>query len=216
MKHKWLTYFVFTFFAALVFLFFILRLQPVYIPSIEHDGIIPGSVEAPVITFVNPARGPEKAPVTIIEYGDFECPHCKDMAIAIDLARAQFPNRIRHIWKHFPNEGAHPHAISAAIAAQCAHRQGAFWPFHDAVYERQSFLSDGQYTQIAKDLGIDAEAFNACFHSRDTLPIVQNDLNEALGLGLSATPTIYINGIRHVGVIAPETLILYVQEALGR
>ena len=191
MKHRWLTLLIVAVLSVLIFVLFSLRLRPIEIPDFSQDETIT-SVEQPTITFVNPSKGPADASVTIIEYGDFQCSACADILPTLDAVQKTFPNEVRIVWKNFPNESLHEHATPAAIAAHCAARQGRFWDYHDQLFARQELLSDVQYKQIARELDLDVDRFENCYQSRDTLPIVQKDFEEALGLGLSATPALYI------------------------
>lgn len=200
--------------ACVVFVFFWIRLQPIEIPKIERNDIAPGTVDAPTVTFVNPSRGALSPKVTIIEYGDFECDACALLNTSIEAVLEKYPDDVKHVWKDLPNESAHPLATPAAIAAHCADQQGRFWEYHDELFERQTFLSESQLSQIAFDLELDTDAWSNCYASRDTLPIVRKDYEEGLGLGLIATPTVFIGDDHYVGAISTNDLMSYVEQAL--
>lgn len=106
-----------------------------------------------------------------------------------------------------PNESTHELATPTAIAAHCADRQGMFWQYHDALFERQPYLSETQFTQIATDIGLDVEKFQTCYDARDTLPIVKKDYEEGLALGITSTPTLYIGDQTLVGAVTTQDLI---------
>lgn len=125
-----------------------------------------------------------------------------------------YPDQVRLVWKDLPNESAHPLATPAAIAAHCADRQGAFWEYHDALFARQSVLSEAVFTQIAQEIGLDTEKFQNCHDSRDTLPIVKKDYEEALALGLTATPTLFVGEEVFVGAVTLADLQEAVENAL--
>ena len=112
-----------------------------------------------------------------------------------------------------PNESVHPLATPAAIAAHCADRQGRFSTYIQELFNRQAILSEDHLRQIAQDVGLNMSAFQTCYDSRDTLPIVKKDYQEGLALGLTATPTLFINGERLVGAVTLDELIQYVERA---
>lgn len=200
---------------AIVFLFFALRLRPVEIPSLSSNDIEAGTVEAPVVSFVNPARGSESPKVIIIEYGDFQCEACRTLGDSIEVVLRTYPEDVRHIWKDMPNESAHELATPAAIAAHCADEQGGFWPYHDMLFEQQAYLTENQFAVIAETIGLDVNAWTSCYEQRDTLGIVKRDFEEALGLGLIATPTIYVNDEQYVGAISTEELVRLIEKELA-
>lgn len=215
MHNRWLPFLTIGFLSIIVFIFFWYRNQPVNIPEPTLGQDI-AAVEEPTITFVNPQKGAEEPTVTIIEYGDFECGPCKTLATSLDVVARTYPDDVRIVWKNLPNESIHPLAIPAAIAAHCADRQGAFWTFHDAVFERQSFLTETNIASIAEEIGLDTDQFNACTESQDTLPLIQKDFEEGLGLGLTSTPSLYINGELIIGAITTQELLDRVEDELAR
>ena len=216
MKHPWLTLLTISFITILTFFFYSQRLRPIEIKMRQDQIIQPGSIEKPTVTFVNPSIGPEEAKVTIIEFGDFKCEACREVGRSIKAVLERFPEEVRFVWKHLPNESAYPLSTPAAIAAQCAHQQQRFFDYYDLLFERQTFLSEQQFLQIAQDLELDVDSFEKCYQSRDTLPIVRKDYEEALGLGLIATPTIYVNDDNYVGALSTTELTDYVQAALNK
>ena len=104
------------------------------------------------VTDADHSIGPADAPVTVVEYGDLECPNCKQAAPAVKLLLRRFTGRIRFVYRHFPLEEVHPHAISAAEAAECAGAQGRFWPMHDLLFENQAHLKLHQLRDYAEQL----------------------------------------------------------------
>ncbi len=213
-KHRWLTLLSLFIITFVIFVFFWIRLQPIEPPKPSFSTIEPGSIDRPTVTFVNPSRGASSPKVTIIEYGDFQCEACKTLNSSIEIVLKTFPNDVRHVWKNLPNESAHEYATLAAIAAHCAGEQGKFWEYHDMLFDRQVFLSENEFASIALELGLDRDAWLSCYQHSETLPIIKKDYEEALGLGLIATPTIFINDTYYVGAISTEELISYVQDAL--
>lgn len=215
MTTRWISFFVVFCLGVFVFALFWIRIQPIEIPNTLADAPEPGSIEEPMVTFVNPSLGAENPTVHIIEYGDFECEACKKFGTAVEVVLKAHPEHVRFTWKNMPNESLHPLATPAAIAAHCADRQDAFWAFYDELYNRQTFLSEDQFSQIATTVGINEERFTRCYNDRDTLPIVTKDFEEGVGLGITATPTIFINGERYVGGMTTERLIELVEAELN-
>ena len=110
---------------------------------------------------VDHTLGPDHAPVTVVEYGDFECPNCKQAAPAVKLLLHKFAGRVRFVYRHLPLEGVHPHAMQAAHAAEAAGAQGKFWPMHDLLFENQSHLKPKQLRGYAERLEVDMARFDA-------------------------------------------------------
>lgn len=141
------------------------------------------------------ARGPLHAPVTLIEYGDFECPSCKVAVRTPQLLLDRYPNRIRFIYRHFPLEDAHPHALRAAEAAEAAAAQGCFWPMHDLLFQHQSHLTDRDLRRYAAEVGLDLTRFDVEMAQRLYLQRVREQAEGGRHSHLRATPTFFLNGV---------------------
>jgi protein-disulfide isomerase len=141
----------------------------------------------------SPSRGPENAAITMVEFADFECPHCGLMAPRLDKAVDDRPNDVRFVYKFMPLKG-HTHAEPAARAAIAAHRQGKFWPMHHKLYSHQMNLEQADLDSYAKDLGLDITRFHADMQSKETTERLERDRKAADSLEVKGTPTIYING----------------------
>jgi len=211
--NRWLPFIIIGFFAIVILLFYSVFLRPVDLERLQKEQQ-KNSITEPTVTFVNPSRGAKVPKVTIIEFGDFECGACRDLMPALETALKTYPNDVRLVWKDLPNDSAHEQAIPASVAAHCADRQGAFWQYHDVLFQRQGYLSEDQYSQIASELKLDIERFTACVQDQDTLPIVQKDQDEGLALGLVATPTIFVNKEKFVGAVDVEELLKIIQQEL--
>lgn len=216
MPNRYLAFFTIGFLSVIVFIFFFLRTQPIPEPKREQSSAMLSGQKTPTVTFVNPSRGNQDADVTIVNYADFECVPCKQMEAVLDVIRKTYPEHVRIVWKNMPNESTHPQATNAAVAAHCADRQGKFWEYHDALFERQSFLSDTQFVQIADSLNLDQKKFNTCFTSKDTLPIVKKDLEEGSALGVVATPALFVGDELLIGLQSVEELIQAVEAQLKK
>jgi protein-disulfide isomerase len=156
-------------------------------------------------------RGPEDASVTLVEYGDFECGYCGQAERAVrELADVRF------VWRHLPLEDVHPHAYLAALAAEAAGAQGAFWEMHDLLLDHQDELSFPALLRYAVELGLDGDLFTSSLARREGAGRIAEDTDSADMSNVSGTPTFFINGVRHYGTFDAEALVGAVQAALTR
>jgi protein-disulfide isomerase len=140
------------------------------------------------------ALGPPDAPVTLVEYGDFECPRCKQAAGAVKLLIAHFGPRLRYVFRHFPLEEIHPHALHAASAAECAGAQGEFWRMHDVLFEQQTHLERDRLLDYARTLALDIGRFTAELDGEIHLQRVREHQADGRRSGVRATPGFFVNG----------------------
>jgi protein-disulfide isomerase len=138
--------------------------------------------------------GPIHAPVTVVEYGDFECPNCRQAAPAVKLLLDRFAGRVRFTFRHFPLEGVHPHALLAAEAAECAAGQGKFWQMHDLLFENQAHLKLKQLHGYAERLELDMARFTAEMGDHVYLQRVREHIASGEQSGVRATPGFFVNG----------------------
>jgi protein-disulfide isomerase len=138
--------------------------------------------------------GPDHAPVTIVEYGDLECPNCRQAAPAVRLLLRTFENQVRFAFRHFPLEGVHPQAELAAEAAECAGEQGRFWEMHEVLLENQQHLKLPQIRGYAERLQLDMARFTAQLNDHVYLQRVREHLQSGRDSGVHATPTFFVNG----------------------
>ncbi len=141
-----------------------------------------------------PARGPASAPVTIVEFGDFQCPYCKKAESSVHKVLEQYPHDVRVVFRNLPLTQIHPNAKVAAEAAVCAERQGKFWEMHDAMYADQSALAADALKATAKRLGLNLGQFSTCLSDGASAAALDADTRAAAELGLSGTPYFFING----------------------
>ena len=152
----------------------------------------------------SPTLGPEDAKITLIEFGDLECPSCRQLDLVLRELLPRHPE-IRFVFKHFPLTNMHPWAMTAAIATQCAFQQSnaAFWKMHDAIYDAQDIISPSNVWDKIQDLatkeGLNPEAFKACLINPETAKQVNEIIEEGHAVAVTATPTTFINGHRLVG-----------------
>lgn len=162
----------------------------------------------------SPVRGKKDAPVIVVEFADFECPFCQQMQPALDRLFKEYGDRLAFVMKEFPLP-IHPHAEKAAEAARCANDQGAFWSYHDLLFQDRNKLEVPQLKDDARTLGLDAARFNQCLDSGQQAAAIQKDFAEAQQLGLTGTPSFFINGHYFSGVVSYETLREYVEQQLA-
>jgi protein-disulfide isomerase len=146
-------------------------------------------------------RGPSSAPVTLLEYGDFECPQCAAAHPIVARVVETFGDRLRLVFRHFPLTNSHPNAQHAAEAAEWAATQDAFWPMYDALYGAQKNLSDRRIVELAAGLGLPgaAIAIQRAWTEHTFIPRVKEDFASGLKSGVTGTPSFFINGVRHEG-----------------
>ncbi|MDZ7885147.1 MAG: Na+/H+ antiporter NhaA [Mycobacterium sp.] len=154
-------------------------------------------------------RGNHAAPLTLVEYGDFECPFCSRATGAIDEVRAHFGDRLLYVWRHFPLERAHPRAFDAARASEAAALQGRFWEMAHELFDHQDDLEWSDIYRYAVAAGCDIEQFDqdVRVHSSKVLHRVTDDAEDAEAMDLNATPTLFVNGKRHKGPWDAASLI---------
>jgi formate/nitrite transporter FocA (FNT family)/protein-disulfide isomerase len=152
------------------------------------------------------ARGTDDAPVTLVQYGDFECPNSGDIYPVIKGLRDRLGSDLQYVYRHFPLTDPHPHAKHAAEAAEAASAQGAFWAMHDRLYEHQDALTDDDLKDHAEELGLDTDRFSAEFDDREYEERVREDFEDGIDRGVNSTPTLFINGERYEGRYTVDAL----------
>jgi len=166
---------------------------------------------------VDPERdhvlGPLDAPVTLVEYGDFECPFCGRAYPAVKRIRRWLGDQLRFVFRHLPRP-EHPHARHAAEAAEAAAAQARFWDMHDVLFEHQDALGDRDLVAYASAIGLDVVRFEHDLTSHVYLERVQDDLKSAALSGAHGTPTFFINGVKHEGADTFDDLMGAIREQL--
>jgi protein-disulfide isomerase len=163
-----------------------------------------------------PALGPANAPVTLVEFSDFECPYCATAAPVVKKLAQEYGDKLRVVFRNFPLEQTHPRAAKAAEAAACAADQGKFWEMHDKLFENRAFLEVDNLKRYAAGLGLNAGVFDACLDSGKHAARVQGDLALGARYGITGTPTFYVNGRMPPGNASYETFKLLIDEELKR
>jgi protein-disulfide isomerase len=140
------------------------------------------------------SQGPEHARVTVVEYGDFECPSCKVAATTPTLLMERFPNKVRFLFRHFPVTEAHPHAMLAAEASEAAAAQGKFWPMYQLLFDNQAHLGEKNLVRYASEAGLDMTRYVAEMDDHIYLQKVREHIEGARRSHIRATPAFFING----------------------
>jgi Na+/H+ antiporter NhaA len=177
----------------------------------------------PLVDLADPAdperdhiRGPADAPVTLLEYGDFECPYCGQAEPVIRELLAGFGTELRYVFRHLPLDDVHENAQRAAEAAEAAAAQGKFWEMHDLLFSHQDALSTDDLIEHARELGLDVDLFTAKLRKRKYAPRVARDVDSADQSGVTGTPTFFANGRRHHGAFDLNSLTALVRSALAQ
>jgi protein-disulfide isomerase len=170
----------------------------------------------PAVTPEDHIQGPEDAEVTLVEYGDYECPHCGRAHSIIKRVQKHFGKRLGFVFRNFPLSEIHPHAESAAETAEFAGAHGKFREMHDLLFENQERLSEPLYLELAEDLNLPPEALRQELEEGKYKPRVRADFSSGVRSGVNGTPTFFINGDRHDASFDYETLLLAIQEKIGK
>jgi protein-disulfide isomerase len=157
-------------------------------------------------------RGPANAPVTLVQYGDYECPYSGAAFPIIKGIQSRMNDDLRFVFRNFPID-SHPHAQQAAEAAEAAGRQGKFWEMHDLLYENQRHLRDEDLRGYAENLGLDVELIAKELDEHLHATRVHDDFLSGVRSGVNGTPTFYINGVKHDGAYELETLLAALERA---
>lgn len=160
-------------------------------------------------------QGPADAAVTLVEYGDYECPYCGAAYPIVKEIQARMGNRLRFAFRNFPITTSHPHAEQAAEAAEAAAAQGRFWELHNHLYENQRRLRDDDLRSYAEALGLDVERFDKELAEHVHAERVHEDFMSGVRSGVNGTPTFFINGVRHDDSFDTETLLGALERAAG-
>jgi protein-disulfide isomerase len=158
-------------------------------------------------------QGPANAAVTLVEYGDYECPYCGAAYPIIKKVKSRMGDRLRFVFRNFPISTTHPHAEQAAEAAEAAAVQGKFWEMHDLLYENQRRLRDQDLRGYAETLGLDVEQFTQEVADHVHAERVHEDFMSGVRSGVNGTPTFYVNGARYDDSYETETLLAALERA---
>jgi protein-disulfide isomerase len=159
----------------------------------------------PIPTLGSPVTGPATAPITLVEFSDFQCPYCSKAVTQINATLKAYPNDVRLIFKQYPLD-SHPAAAISAAASLAAHAQGKFWPMHDVMFANRQRLSRQAILGWAKDIGLDMKRFTADLDSDVIRKAVLRDQADGDKAGVEGTPTVFLNGQKYNGDLAPDAI----------
>jgi diadenylate cyclase len=160
-------------------------------------------------------RGPTDAPVTLVQYGDYECPYCGQAHPALKELQERAGERVRFIFRHFPLDSVHPRARRAALAAEAAAAQGRFWEMHDLLYEAQGKLGEEDLMRYAAELGLDLQRFEEDLANDHHAWRIEEDRLGGSRAGVEGTPAFFVNGVRYTDPIDLDGLLAAVEEAMS-
>ena len=167
------------------------------------------------VAAIGAARGPEDAPITIVEFSDYQCPFCSRAEPIIAELLAKYPDQIRFVYRHFPLDSIHPEARAASEAAACAGDQDKFWEFHEQVFANQRALGTEDLKKYASAVGLDMTAFDSCVSERTHRAAVENDVEDGRAVGVTGTPAFFVNGIPLKGAQPVEAFSKIIDEELA-
>jgi protein-disulfide isomerase len=158
-------------------------------------------------------QGPANAPVTLVEYGDYECPYCRAAVPIVQELQRLLGDQLRYVFRHFPLAGLHPHAQKAAEAAEAAGAQGRFAAMHAALFEHQDALEDDDLVRYAADLDLDTAQIRRELGAHSYAGRVREDFESGVSSGARGTPTFYLDAVRYDGVVGVRQFLAAIQEA---
>jgi protein-disulfide isomerase len=162
-----------------------------------------------------PSLGDDDAPITILEFMDFQCPPCRKAAEILAEILQEQEGRVRLVFRNFPRLEKHPFAARAAEAALCAHEQGRFWEYHRGLFQNQEELNEEVLIQLAEKNGLDLESFRDCLISGEKMARVVEDMRLARDLGVTRVPTLFINGVKAEGIKSKKEYMRLLEKAEG-
>jgi protein-disulfide isomerase len=177
------------------------ELRDAFIAKLRTDAHVKVALEEPRVSVASaghPWTGGKDAPVTIVEFSDFQCPYCRSAEPVLKQVRAKYGDKVKLVYMDFPL-GMHQHAMDAAVAGRCAAEQNKFWELHDAMFSDQSKLDVAGLKASAAKVGMDQAKFDACFDAKPGVNGIKSDQAQGEQLGVSGTPTFFVNGRELVG-----------------
>ena len=159
------------------------------------------------------SQGPTTAAVTLVQYGDYECPYTRQSTTIVRAIQQQLGEQLRFVFRNFPLTEIHPHALHAALAAEAAAAQGKFWQMHDTIFHHQHTLEDADLEQFAEAVGLDMQQFARDMEERPYISRIEEDLKSGIRSGVRGTPTFFINGVLYPGSWEQEALLAALEEA---
>jgi len=196
--------------------------RELFADSLRSQGKIVVRLQPPPVVRVQvsidgaPVRGTAEAPVTIVEFSDFQCPFCSRAQATLKQLLERYPGKVKLVYRDFPLDGLHPQARRAAEAARCAHDQGKFWEYHDLLFSHFPQANPDDLKGYAGQAGLDLMKFERCLSGGVHKATVQRDIDEATRLGVTGTPAFFVNGRPLSGAQPLESFVRLIEEELAR
>jgi len=152
-------------------------------------------------------QGSAHAAIELVEYGDYECPHCGRAYPVIKHVQQTMGDDLKFVFRNFPLSEMHPHALNAAVATEAAGAQGRFWEMHDIIFENQQHLGDAHLIRYAATVGLDVPQFEQDFEQPQFMQKVEADFERGVRSGVNGTPSLFINGVKYNGMVDEESLL---------
>ncbi len=168
------------------------------------------------VTASDHVRGDSNAPVTIVEYSDYQCPYCAQFQTTMQTVMENYPGQVRWIFRHFPLTSLHPYALKAAEAAECAGEQGKYWEYSDQLYANQPEFSPDYFSTLAGEMNLDTGKFNDCVNSNRYAAVINSDSATGQKYGITGTPTFFVNGVRYKGAMTFTQIKPIIDNALNK
>jgi protein-disulfide isomerase len=183
--------------------------------SIEGNGMEEYATLTPPVGEHDHIEGENAAQITLLEYGDYQCPYCGMAYPVVKRVQKHFGAKLKFVFRNFPLNDMHPHAELAAESAEAASAQGKFWEMHDAIYENQEQLGPNLIAELGRQLGLDSTKLDEDVESRKYKDYVRQDFMSGVRSGVNGTPTFFINGVRFDGSPDRDSLVDAIDKALG-
>jgi protein-disulfide isomerase len=193
-----------------------------FVESLRSQGKVVVHLQPPPVVRVEvsiqgaPVRGAADAPITVVEFSDFECPFCKQAQPTLKQLLERYPGKVRLAYRDFPLDSIHPKARVAAEAARCAHDQGKFWEYHDVIFAQSPQLANEDLRRYAGEVGLDVAKFDSCLSAGTHKAAVQRDLDEGSRLGITGTPAFFVNGRALSGAQPLDAFTKLIEQELDR
>ena len=194
-------------------------LREVFFAKLKKDYSVKSYLEplrVDVASVGHPSLGPANAPVTIVEFSDFQCPFCGNLYPALKEIEKNYATKVRLVYRQYPLTSIHPYAQKAAEASLCANEQNRFWEYHDSLFENQKELEVDALKSRAGQLKLDTAAFSACLDSGKQKDAIQKDIVEGTKAGVGGTPTMYMNGRQYRGDLSYSAVAKFIDDELER
>jgi len=162
-------------------------------PFITKVPALADILTGPIISADDPMLGPESAPVTLVQFSDFQCDFCKQQEENLDKIMNLYKNKVRLFWKDYPEEDTASASYQAALAARCAEKQDQFWQYHDLLFTHNQSLNKETFVNLAQSLNLNINTFTKCLETKETEKLIENNIREAQALGINGVPFLYIN-----------------------